>query len=100
MDSLFSIFGILFLANRNPSIHLSVFMKTTIDIPDKELRDAMKFTRAKTKRDAVVRALKDFNQRQRMAGLVKYSGTFKSLMTNDEIEASEMKRFHRIFGKK
>ena len=75
-------------------------MKTTIDIPDKELRDVMKFTKAKTKREAVVRALEDFNRRQRMAGLVKYFGTFKSLKTNDEIEALEMKRFHRIFGRK
>lgn len=79
---------------------LRASMKTTIDIPDKELRDAMKFTKAKTKRDAVVRALEDFNRRQRMAGLVKYSGSFKSLMTNDQIEALEMKRFHRIFGRK
>lgn len=75
-------------------------MKTTIDIPEKELKAAMKFTKARTKREAVVRALEDFNRRQRMADLIKYSGTFKTLMSNDEIEALEMKRFHRIFGKK
>ena len=34
-------------------------MKTTIDIPEKELEDAMRFTRATTKREAVVTALKD-----------------------------------------
>lgn len=62
-------------------------MKTTIDIPDKVLREAMRFTKAKTKRDGVVKALEEFNRRQRMAALVKYTGTFESLMTNDEIEA-------------
>jgi len=63
-------------------------MKTTVDIPDKELRDAMRFTKAKTKREAVVRVLEEFNRRQRMAELVRYSGTFSdSFPTNDEIEA-------------
>ncbi len=75
-------------------------MKTTIDIPEKELKAAMKFTKARTKREAVVRVLEEFNHRQRMAGLVRHFGTFKSMMTNDEIEALEMKRSHRIFGKK
>lgn len=74
-------------------------MKTTIDIPEDELRAAIKFTKAKTKRDAVVKALEDFNRRQRMAELVKYSGTFKSIMTNDEIEGMEAARMKRIFGK-
>jgi Arc/MetJ family transcription regulator len=74
-------------------------MKTTIDIPDKELRDAMKFTKAKTKRDAVVQALEDFNRRKRMAELVKYTGTFKSIMSNDEIEGMEITRMKKIFGR-
>jgi hypothetical protein len=74
-------------------------MKITIDVPGKELRDAMKFTKAKTKREAVVQALMDFNRRKRMAELVKYMGTFKSLMTNDEIEGMEIARMKRIFGK-
>ena len=73
-------------------------MKTTIDIPEKELRDAMKFTKAKTKRDAVVQALEDFNRRKRMAELVKYTGTFKSLVSNEEIENLELARSKQIFG--
>ena len=48
-------------------------MKTTIDIPEDELRDAMRFTRATTKREAVVKILEEFNRRRRMAELVKYS---------------------------
>lgn len=62
-------------------------MKTTIDIPDKELEDAMRLTGAKTKREAIVTAVMDFNRRRKMAELTKYFGTFDSLMTNDEIEA-------------
>src|SRR5216117_1485389 len=63
-------------------------MKTTIDIPENELRDAMRFTRATTKREAVVKVLEEFNRRRRMAELVKYSGTFSDRFpTNDEIEA-------------
>ena len=67
-------------------------MKTTIDIPENELRDAMRFTRATTKREAVVRILEDFNRRRRMAELVKYSGTFSDRFpTNNEIEAVDAK---------
>jgi len=51
-------------------------MKTTIDIPENELRDAMRFTRAATTREAVVKVLEEFNRRRRMAELVKYAGTF------------------------
>lgn len=62
-------------------------MKTTIDIPERELEDAMRFTEAKTKREAVVRILEEFNRRRRMAELVKYSGTFSDRFpTNEEIE--------------
>jgi len=63
-------------------------MKTTIDIPDDELKEAMRFTKAKTKREAVVRVLTEFNRRRRIAELVRYSGTFSDRFpTNDEIEA-------------
>lgn len=61
-------------------------MKTTVDIPDRELADAMKFTQAKTKREAIVTAITEFNRRRRMAELVKYSGTSDSLMTVDELK--------------
>ena len=68
-------------------------MKTTIDIPENELREAMRFTKAKTKREAVVRALEEFNRRRRMAELVKYSGTFSdSFPTNEEIEGVDARR--------
>ena len=64
-------------------------MKTTVNIPDKVLRDAMRHTKAKTKREAIVTALEEMNRRHRQAGLIKYFGKFDSLMTNEEIEALE-----------
>jgi Arc/MetJ family transcription regulator len=63
-------------------------MKTTIDIPENELKEAMRLTKAKTKRAAVVKALEEFNRRRRMAELVKYSGTFSdSFPAIEEVEA-------------
>jgi hypothetical protein len=68
-------------------------MKTTTDIPENELRDAMRFTRATTKREAVVKVLAEFNRRRRMAELVKYSVTFgDQFPANAEIEAVDAKR--------
>ena len=60
-------------------------MKTTIDIPDKELRDAMKFTGARSKREAVVTALADFNRRQRLQRLAQQFGTFDDFLTHEEL---------------
>ena len=60
-------------------------MKTTIDIPEKELRDAMRYTGAKTKRLAIVTAVADYNRRQRMASLVRHLGTCKNLLTTEEL---------------
>ena len=75
-------------------------MKTTVDIPENELRDAMRFTKAKTKRAAVVRVLEEFNRRRRMAELVKYAGTFSDAFpTNDDIEAVDGARDRRLNGR-
>jgi Arc/MetJ family transcription regulator len=60
-------------------------MKTTIDIPEEQLEDAMKFTGAKTKREAVVTAVTDFNRRQRMAALTRHLGTCKHMLTSSEL---------------
>jgi len=69
-------------------------MKTTVDIPEDELRDLVKFTRAKTKRQAIVTAVTDFNKRRRMTALIRHSGTFRALMTNEEIEALDEREPH------
>jgi Arc/MetJ family transcription regulator len=66
-------------------------MKTTIDIPEDELKDAIRYAKAKTKRDAVLTAMLDYNRRQRMAELVKYSGSSDFMMSNAAIEALDEK---------
>ena len=71
-------------------------MKTTIDIPEDELSDAMRFTRARTKREAVVTAIADFNRRRRMAELVGYAGTCPDLMSVDELLALRRKRVRTV----
>ena len=64
-------------------------MKTTIDIPEGALADAMRFTGAKTKREAVVKALEAYNRQQRVQDLVASFGTL-DFATNDEIEAGDL----------
>ena len=78
------------LARKINIIYIGI-MKTTIDIPESEMVNAMRFTRAKTKRAAVNGAIAEFNRRQRVAELAKYFGTFKSMMTNEEIEADQFR---------
>ena len=64
-------------------------MKATIDIPESELEDVMRILGAKSKREAVVTALQEFNRRHRMAALLEYSGTC-DFDSNKEIEEKEI----------
>jgi hypothetical protein len=64
-------------------------MKTSVDIPDAALADAMRFTGAKTKREAVGRALEEFNRQQLVKEVVASFGTW-DIATNDEVEAGDM----------
>lgn len=69
-------------------------MKTTIDIPEKTLADAMRFSEAATKREAVLHALEDFNRRKRLEALSASFGTW-NIASNEEIEAGEMEELAR-----
>lgn len=71
-------------------------MKTTIDIPDAALADAMLFTGAKTKREAVVKALEEFNRSQRVEAFLKLAGSCPDFPTNDEIEKADMEYEKRM----
>lgn len=63
-------------------------MKTTIDIPSNLLAEAMRFTGAKTKRDAVVTAVARFNRLKRLERLnARVRGQFKDFMTQAELRA-------------
>ena len=70
----------------NPILRYYLTMKTTIDIPEEELKKAIKYTGAKTKREAVVSAIIDFNRRQKLAELAKILGTFKNFMTRHDLK--------------
>ena len=63
-------------------------MKTTIDIPDKALREVMRHSGAATKREAVVTAIDEYNRRRRLEQLLKDFGTMKNFMTQDELARS------------
>lgn len=73
-------------------------MKTTIDIPDEALADAMRFTGAKTKREAVVRALEEFNRLRKVEALLKMAGSIPDFPSNDEIESGDSERGEFLNG--
>ena len=60
-------------------------MKTTVDIPESELEEAIRHTGAKTKREAVVIALEEFNRRRRLQSLAEKFGTLEGFMTQEEL---------------
>jgi hypothetical protein len=60
-------------------------MKTSFDIPDQELSDLLRNTKAKTKREAILAAVREFNRRKHVAALVKRAGRSKTFMTPDEL---------------
>jgi len=76
-------------------------MKTTVDIPEDVLKESIRWTGAKSKREAVVSVMQEYNRKRRMAALVGYSGTFADAFpTNAEIEAVEAGRERGHFGEK
>ncbi len=63
-------------------------MKTTLDVPDEALREAMQFTGATTKREAVVTALETFNKLKRLERLnAKVRGRFRDFMSQADLRA-------------
>lgn len=60
-------------------------MKITVDILEAELQEAIRHTGAKTKREAVVIALSEFNRRRRLQRLAEKFGTLDDCMTQEEL---------------
>jgi Arc/MetJ family transcription regulator len=60
-------------------------MKTTVDVPEDELQEAMRHTGAKTKREAVVIALVELNRRRRLQKLAERFGSLPDFMTQAEL---------------
>jgi len=61
-------------------------MKTTVDIPEEALKEAMRFAGATTKRAAILAAVEEFNGRHRMARLARRLGTCKNLIPVEELK--------------
>ena len=69
-------------------------MKTTIDIPDASLREAIKHTGAKTKRDAVVTAVDEFNRRRRLEEMAeRLHGSCPDFMSQADLQ--RMRKDHK-----
>ena len=60
-------------------------MKTTIDLPEEDLEEVIRFTGAKTKTEAVNLAVADYNRRQRLTRLAAKMGTFKDMFTRKDL---------------
>ena len=60
-------------------------MKTTVDIPEDELREAIRHTGARTKREAVLIAVSELNRRRRLQKLVEKFGTLDGFMMQEEL---------------
>ncbi len=60
-------------------------MKTTVDIPDKDLLDLMRVTAARTKREAILQAIREFNRKRKLSEVAKMLGTFTDFMSQDEL---------------
>ncbi len=62
-------------------------MKTTIDIPENILEEAIRHTGAKTKKEAVVTAVEKYNKLRRLADLnARIRGTFKEFMSQEDLK--------------
>ena len=60
-------------------------MKTTVEIPNDELKQLIAFTGAKTKKEAINAAIKSYNKQQRLTALSKKLGTFENFIDADEL---------------
>jgi Arc/MetJ family transcription regulator len=62
-------------------------VKTTIDIPEKALKEAIRHTGAKTKRDAIVTAVEEFNRRRRLEQFAeRLRGSCPDFMTQEDLK--------------
>jgi len=62
-------------------------MKTTIDIPEKDLKEVIKNTGAKTKREAILIAVQKYNKRKRLEELAeRLHGSMPDFMTQEDLK--------------
>ena len=67
------------------AFHEEANMRTTLDLPEKLLNEAMKISRSGTKTGVIVLALKELIRKSKIAGLKKYRGKIDLDIDLDEI---------------
>jgi Arc/MetJ family transcription regulator len=60
-------------------------MKTTVDIPDAVLKEAMRNAKTVIKRDAVLTAIEDYNRRCRLQSLAERLGKSETFMSHADL---------------
>ncbi|MFK5947323.1 MAG: type II toxin-antitoxin system VapB family antitoxin [Methylococcales bacterium] len=60
-------------------------MRTTLDLPENLLDEAMKITHASTKTGVIIRALEDLVRKSKINGIKKYKGKFDLNIDLDEL---------------
>jgi len=55
-------------------MHKEVVMRTTLDLPDKLMQDAMKAAHVKTKTNVIILALKELIRKSKISDLKKFKG--------------------------
>lgn len=66
-------------------------MNTTIEIPDEALKSVLKLNRAKTKQQAILAAIEDYNRGHQLEAIVATFGTWE-MDSNEELESADLKR--------
>ena len=61
-------------------------MKTTLDIPDKRMKELMKMGNFSSKKEAVNTAIEAYLQERRIARLLESAGSMNDFMTRDGLE--------------
>lgn len=62
-------------------------MKTTIDIPESILKEVIRHTRARTKREAILTAVERYNKLKRLEALnARIRGRFRDFMTQADLK--------------
>lgn len=64
-------------------------MKTTIDIPDTVFSTLQRLTGTRTKRDAILAAVTEYNRRHEVEALAATFGSWR-MDDNDKIEAADL----------
>ena len=60
-------------------------MKTTLDLPEDLLAETIRRSGARTKREAVMRAMEEFNRRAKLAELADRLGDSDTFMSFEEL---------------